>query len=144
VCYTGDLGRPNLPIIKDPYIVKDADVLIIESTYGNRLHPNIENAEQKLADVINQTVQRGGKVIVPSFALERTQELTYTLHRLRLENRIPDIPIYVDSPLATDATEVFRLHPECFDDEINRFLNAEDPFGFKRLHYTRSVESPRC
>jgi len=144
VCYSGDLGRPNLPIIKDPFKVKEADVLIIESTYGNRLHPDIENVERKLVDVINETVQRGGKILVPSFALERTQELTYTLHRLKLAKKIPDFPIFVDSPLATDATEVFRLHPECFDNEINKFLeNVEDPFGFKRLHYTRSVEESK-
>ncbi len=144
LCYTGDLGRPNLPIIKDPFKVKGADVLIIESTYGTRLHPDIANAEQKLADVINETVSRGGKILVPAFALERTQELTYTLHKLRLAKKIPEIPIFVDSPLATDATEVFRLHPECFDEEINKFLqNVEDPFGFKKLHYTRSVEESK-
>jgi metallo-beta-lactamase family protein len=144
LCYTGDLGRPNLPIIRDPYIVTDADVLIIESTYGDRLHNDIINVSQKLQNIINKTIARNGKIIIPSFALERTQELIYSLHRLRLDKMIPDIPVYVDSPLAIDATEIFRLHPECFDDATNEFLRTvNDPFGFKKLHYTRSTEESK-
>lgn len=144
LCYTGDLGRANLPIIRDPYVARDADILITESTYGNRLHGDIKQTEDKLSKVINQTVNRGGKIIIPSFALERTQEIIYTLHKLRLEKRIPDFPIYVDSPLAIDATEIFRLHPECFDSETHDFLlNEGDPFGFKQLHYTRSTEESK-
>jgi metallo-beta-lactamase family protein len=144
LCYTGDLGRPNLPIIRDPYIVTDSDILIIESTYGNRLHSDINNAADRLASVINQTAARGGKVIIPSFALERTQELIFTLHRLRLGKKIPEIPVYVDSPLAIDATEIFRLHPECFDDDTNELLRTEyDPFGFRHLHYTRLTEESK-
>lgn len=141
VCYTGDLGRPNLPIIRDPYVVRDADILIIESTYGDRLHSDIGQLADKLAEVINRTVSRGGKVIVPSFALERTQELVYTLHQLWVGKKIPEIPVYVDSPLAIDATEIFRLHPECFDDEVNELLRTvDDPFGFRHLQYTRKTE----
>lgn len=141
ICYTGDLGRPNLPIIRDPYVVKNADILIIESTYGDRQHNDIGHLTDKLADVVNQTAARGGKVIVPSFALERTQEIVYTLHRLRIDKRIPEIPVYVDSPLAIDATEIFRLHPECFDSEVNELLRTvDDPFGFRLLHYTRKTE----
>jgi metallo-beta-lactamase family protein len=144
LCYTGDLGRPNLPIIRDPFIVDDADILIIESTYGDRLHSDINQVSDRLAAVINRTVSRGGKIVVPSFALERTQELIYTLHHLRLDKKIPDIPVYVDSPLATDATDIFRLHPECFDDEANEFLRTvDDPFGFRRLHYTRTTEESK-
>jgi len=144
LCYTGDIGRKNLPIIRDPEPVKDADVLITESTYGNRLHSDIKAGEQKLAAVINETISKRGKIIVPSFALERTQELIYILHKLKLNNQIPEFPIYVDSPLATDATEIFRLHPECFDDDTREFmLNVEDPFGFRHLHYTRSVEESK-
>jgi metallo-beta-lactamase family protein len=144
LCYTGDLGRPNLPIIRDPHIVKDADVLIIESTYGNRLHSNIGQIKDKLSEIISQTIARHGKILIPSFALERTQEIVYTLHQLRLDNRIPDIPIYVDSPLAANATEIFRLHPECFDQETNDFLyTVADPFGFNSLHYTRTTEESK-
>jgi metallo-beta-lactamase family protein len=144
VCYTGDLGRPNLPIIRDPYIVTDADILIIESTYGDRLHGDIQAVEQRLAAVINQTVSRGGKVIIPSFALERTQELIITLNHLFRTKGIPEIPVYVDSPLAIDATEIFRLHPECFDPRTNEFLRTvDDPFGFHHLHYTRTTDESK-
>jgi metallo-beta-lactamase family protein len=141
ICYTGDLGRPNLPIIRDPFVVTDSDILIIESTYGNRIHKDINNIKERFTEVVNKTIARNGKIIIPSFALERTQEIIYTLHRLRLDKMIPDIPVYVDSPLAIDATEIFRMHPECFDDETNEFIrNVDDPFGFKKLHYTRSTE----
>ncbi len=114
----------------------------MESTYGDRLHNNIEEVETRLAEVINQTIARQGKILIPSFALERTQELIYTLHQLILKKWIPSgIPVYVDSPLAIDATEVFRLHPECFDKETNEFMRTvDDPFGFHHLHYTRNTE----
>jgi metallo-beta-lactamase family protein len=145
LCYTGDLGRPNLPIIRDPYIVTDSDILIIESTYGNRLHADFGQVEERLVQVINQTIARQGKIIVPAFALERTQELIYTLHKLILAKSIPDIPIYVDSPLAIDATDIFRLHPECFDDDINEFIRTvDDPFGYRHLHYTRSTDESKA
>ncbi len=145
LCYTGDLGRTGLPIIKDPFIVKDAQILLVESTYGNRLHSDIRSVDDKLAEIINRTVARKGKIIVPSFALERTQEIIYTLNRLRQSGRIPDFPIYVDSPLATDATDIFRLHPECFDADFAEFMRTvDDPFGFKHLHYTRSTEESKA
>jgi metallo-beta-lactamase family protein len=144
VCFTGDLGRNNMPIIRDPYVVADSDILIIESTYGNRLHADINNVMDKLGRVINETVTRGGKLIVPSFALERTQELIYCLHQLKLSHAIPDIPVYVDSPLAIDATDIFRIHPECYDAETAELLRTEkDPFGFRGLHYVASVEESK-
>jgi len=144
VCFTGDLGRNNMPIIQDPFVVTDSDVLIIESTYGNRLHADISNVTEKLARVINETVTRGGKLIVPSFALERTQELVYCLHRLKRSHSIPDIPVYVDSPLAIDATDIFRVHPECYDSETAEMLRTEkDPFGFRGLHYVASAEESK-
>lgn len=144
LCYTGDLGRKNLPIIRDPFQVNAADVLLIESTYGNRLHADIKQMADKLADIINKTVKRGGKLIVPVFALERTQELVHTLHFLRLANRIPPIPVYVDSPLAIDATDIFRVHPEDFDEETVELLRrTEDPFGFRELRYIRTAEESR-
>ncbi|HSW58156.1 MAG TPA: MBL fold metallo-hydrolase [Dehalococcoidales bacterium] len=145
LCYTGDLGRPDLPIIHDPYVVTDSDVLIIESTYGDRLHNNIANLEDRLARVLNETIARGGKILIPSFALERAQEIVYILHRLRLAKFTPDIPVYVDSPLASDVTEIFRMHPECFDQETNEILRkTDDPFGFKNLRYTRMTEESKA
>ena len=144
VCFTGDLGRYDMPIIRDPYVVADADILIIESTYGNRLHSDINSVLDKLAAVINETISKGGKIIVPSFALERTQELIYFLHQLRLSNRIPNFPIYIDSPLAIDATDIFRVHPECYDAETAELLRTvADPFGFRGLHYVSNVEESK-
>lgn len=142
VVFTGDLGRKNLPVIRNPEPVKEADVYITESTYGNRLHEPVENMKAKLQQVVSETVRKGGKVIVPSFALGRTQELVYTLHELFNEKKLPEIPIFVDSPLAVNITEVFRLHPECFDRETHEaFLgNNQDPFGFYRLRYIRHTE----
>ncbi len=141
--FTGDLGRKDKPILRDPEPVPDADLFITESTYGDRLHEPFEEAGRVLREVIVSTYQRGGKVIVPSFAVGRTQELVYALHRLTEAHKIPEMPIFVDSPLAVNATEIFRLHPECYDEEVNEFLTSgrsRDPFGFYRLTYIRSVE----
>lgn len=144
LCYAVDLGKRNSPIIRDPVIVNDADILIIESTYGDRLHGDMEKAVDRLARVISETAAQGGKVIIPSFALGRTQELVYRFHELSLQNRIPDVPVFVDSPLAVDATDIFRVHPECLDDEANRLQQeADDAFGFRRLHYVRNVEESK-
>jgi len=141
--FTGDIGRPNRPILRDPTFIDEADVLIIESTYGNREHADIDEASQKLENIINTTCQRGGKVIVPAFAVGRTQELVYRLHQL-VESRdiSPHLPVYVDSPLAIDATGIYRLHPEAYDEEIAEFMLADrhkDPFGFDMMRYTRST-----
>lgn len=147
VVYSGDLGRPNLPILRDPYAVQDVDCLILESTYGDRPHDTPADAEEQLRRIVLDTVHRGGKVIIPAFAVGRTQELVYALHRLALAGRIPDIPIFVDSPLAVNVTEIFRLHPECYDREINAFIeraDVEDAFGFRRLKYVRDVEESKA
>jgi metallo-beta-lactamase family protein len=144
--FTGDLGRKNMPILRDPQPVKDADYLITESTYGDRFHDPIETTGDKLEKVIAETYRRSGKVIVPSFAVGRTQELVYALHRLTEARKLPNIPIFVDSPLAVNVTEIFRLHPECYDRELHEFImsdNHRDPFGFRRLTYIRSVESSK-
>jgi metallo-beta-lactamase family protein len=144
ICFSGDLGRYDIPIIRNPYVVTDSDILIIESTYGNRLHADIKDASDKLATIINETISKGGKLLVPSFALERTQEIIYYLHQLRVNNVIPNFPIYIDSPLAIDATSVFRIHPECFDSETIEFMRSvEDPFGFRGLHYVTDVEESK-
>jgi metallo-beta-lactamase family protein len=138
--FSGDLGRVGIPIIRDPETVASADILIMESTYGNRLHPPYEDEERRLKAIIQETYQAKGFVIMPAFAVGRMQQLVYTLHRLALQGDIPRLPIYVDSPLAIDVTAVFRLHPECYDDETLEFMRANhnDPFGFSDLTYTRT------
>ena len=143
--FSGDLGRPGLPIIRDPESPPQADYLIMESTYGDRVHEPIRSVTDKLADIVNRTYKRGGKIIVPAFAVGRTQQLVLMLHQLINGNKIPPFPIYVDSPLAVNVTEVFRRHPELFDDETNTFLtNHQDPFGFNRLTYIREVEQSKA
>jgi metallo-beta-lactamase family protein len=143
--FSGDIGRYNMPIINDPDYLNDLDVLIMESTYGNREHSDIDNLAAELAQIVNAVYKRGGKIIVPAFSIGRTQNLVYYLHKLSDENRIPDLPIYVDSPLSVDTTSVYRLHPECFDPETHRLFldDGEDPFGFKRLNYIRDVEDSK-
>ncbi|MCP5094885.1 MAG: MBL fold metallo-hydrolase [Chloroflexi bacterium] len=147
VVFSGDLGRPDRPILNDPTPIDSADVLIVESTYGNREHEQVEEASQKLETIINKTCKRGGKVIVPAFAVGRTQELVYRIHRL-VETRdiSPHLPIYVDSPLAIDATGIYRLHPETYDEEVAAFLLGDrhgDPFGFDMMRYTRSTSESK-
>ena len=142
----GDLGRKNLPILRDPQPLPDIDYLVIESTYGHRLHDPINTAKDKLVEAVNKTVKRGGKIIIPAFAIERTQELIYILHLLNDEGRIPKIPIYVDSPMATNATAIFRVHQECYDEETRlAFLNHhKNPFGFNELRYITNVEESKA
>jgi metallo-beta-lactamase family protein len=138
--YSGDVGRPNLPIIRDPEKMPPADYLIMESTYGGRLHKGVEHVINKLADVINRTARRGGRIIVPAFAVGRTQQLVLLLHQLFNEKRIPNIPLFVDSPLALNVTQVHRDHPECFDAEARQYLiDGGNPFGFQRLQYIREA-----
>jgi metallo-beta-lactamase family protein len=140
LAFSGDVGRPGLPIINDPATMPPVDYLIMESTYGGRLHKDPGTVANKLAGVITRTAARGGKVIVPAFAVGRTQQLVLMLHELANAGRIPNIPIYVDSPLAVDVTQVFRKHVELFDEETREFLtNGEDPFGFQRLRYIHDV-----
>ena len=138
--YSGDVGRPGLPIIRDPESMPPVDYLILESTYGGRLHKSVEHVENKLQAVVQRTAARGGRIIVPAFAVGRTQQLVLLLHQLANEKRIPNIPIFVDSPLAVNVTAVHRDHPECFDEETRAYLNnGEDPFGFNRLQYIREA-----
>lgn len=143
--FSGDWGRNGAPILRDPDQLDDLDALILESTYGNRRHNDFDNIENELAEIVAAVHRRGGKIIIPAFAVGRTQTLVYYLHKLWQMNRIPEMPVYVDSPLAVNATEVFRAHPECFDRETNRvFLeDGHDPFGFARLNYVRSLEESK-
>lgn len=145
--FSGDIGRPGIPIIRDPEpITAGADILIMESTYGNRTHPPYQETEAELARIVNQTNSRGGTLLIPAFAVGRTQQLIYSLHKLHSNQAIPAIPIFVDSPLATKTTDIFRLHPETYDAEIREFLLTDDdknPFAFEQLRYTQSVEQSK-
>jgi metallo-beta-lactamase family protein len=145
--FSGDLGRRSLPILRDPTFLTDADYLIMESTYGSRVHRPPAEASVELRRVLRETIARGGKVIIPSFAVGRAQDLVYELHQMRLANEIPEVPIFVDSPLAINATEAFRAHPELFDEETQALIRADkhgDALGFSGLKYTRSADESKA
>ncbi|MBK1835439.1 MBL fold metallo-hydrolase RNA specificity domain-containing protein [Roseibacillus ishigakijimensis] len=138
--FSGDVGRGDNDILRDPVAAENIDYLIMESTYGGREHELGTGADEEVAEVLNTALRRGGKVIIPCFAVERTQQILYVLHQLFEEKKIPLVDVYVDSPLATNATEIFRLHPECFNEEVYEFLHSKrDPFGFEGLTLIRSV-----
>ena len=138
--FSGDVGRGNNDILNDPVTAENVDFLLMESTYGGREHELPAGSDERIAEIVKRALERKGKIIIPSFAVERTQSLLYVLHRLFEEERIPDVPVYVDSPLAVNATEIFRLHPECFNKEVNTFLyEKRNPFGFEGLTLIRSV-----
>ncbi|MCI0377066.1 MAG: MBL fold metallo-hydrolase [Gemmataceae bacterium] len=142
--FTGDIGRKGLPILRDPSPIPAADVVICESTYGNRTHPPVELLAENLAALIRRTFERGGKLLIPAFSLGRTQTIAYFLHKLIQEGRLEEIPIFVDSPLAAAATEVYRLHPECFDDETALLVQENpDVFGANLIRYVRTVEESK-
>ena len=144
VCFTGDLGRRDMPILRDPEIPDGVEVLITESTYGDRLHPPIQEMGEELGAVIARTVKRGGKVVIPAFALERAQELVFALKKLHRDGRIPKVPVYVDSPLTVKITDVFKLHPECYDDETLELLRRDSPFDFPELRYVDDKEESKA
>ena len=142
--FSGDLGRRNMPLLRDPEVPPGASCLLMESTYGDRTHDPIEQMEDELHDVITRTIGRGGKLIVPSFALERAQEVIYALKQLKDRGRLPDVPVYVDSPLTVKLTDVFRIHPDCFDAETRKILlEGDSPFDFDGLRYVSSVEDSK-
>jgi metallo-beta-lactamase family protein len=143
---TGDLGRKDKPIIRDPDSPRVApDYIILESTYGDRRHDSTDDALQKLADVAKRAVKNRGRIIIPSFAIERTQELVYYFHLLVDEGVIPEVPIYVDSPMATNATTIFQVHPECYSEETKEAFikHHKNPFGFNSLYFTTSVQDSK-
>ncbi|HZO52394.1 MAG TPA: MBL fold metallo-hydrolase [Bryobacteraceae bacterium] len=143
--FSGDVGRANLPILRDPEPPPEADYLILESTYGGRLHKKDEVVLDILRETIVRTASRGGRIIIPAFAVGRTQQIVLMLHQMCCDNSIPDIPIFVDSPLAINATEAYRAHPECFDEETNVYLGSgDDPFGFHRLRYVREASESKA
>jgi len=142
--FSGDIGRSGLAIVREPTPPEGADALIMESTYGNRDHESVDGARAQLAQIVRETAARGGRILIPAFAVGRTQEMIYVLHGLAREGAIPAIPIYVDSPLAIDATTVFEMHPESFDRSEEMVQKAKDLFQFDLLHYTRDVEESKA
>jgi len=145
IVFSGDLGRHHMPILRDPEIPGPADLLLLESTYGNRTHGPIERSDEALAEVIEETFARRGKVLIPSFALERAQEIIFALKRLQVAGRLPKIPVYVDSPLTVRVSDVFARHPDAFDHEARAYVERGDsPFEFEGLEYVRSVEDSKA
>jgi metallo-beta-lactamase family protein len=145
--FSGDIGRPGLALIRDPVLPEQAEYLIMECTYGDKIKRDPGNAFQEFREVVQRTVSRGGKVIIPAFAVGRTQELVYSLHKMVEAGDIPEIPMFVDSPLAIKASQVFRDHPECFDQETRDFMARDEhhaALGFEKLKYTRSVEESKA
>ncbi|MDX1476278.1 MAG: MBL fold metallo-hydrolase [Saprospiraceae bacterium] len=141
LAFSGDIGRPDRPILRDPRSMPDADIVITESTYGNREHESGPAEFDRFLSIIKHTcLEKGGKLIIPAFSVGRTQEIVYLLDRMESDGRLPKLPVYVDSPLAVNATQIFGSHPECFDDDLNEYLLVdENPFGFNDLNYVRDV-----
>ena len=144
--FSGDIGRRELPLLRDPILPEKVDVLIMESTYGDKPHRDPQDAFEELRDVVVKTVKRGGKVIIPSFAVGRTQEIVYNLHKMIHAHDIPQVPVFVDSPLAVNTTDVFKKHPECYDDETWAFMQSDrhPALEFDGLTYIRSVEESKA
>jgi metallo-beta-lactamase family protein len=143
--FTGDLGRKRMPILRDPETPSGADVLIMESTYGDRLHQPIAEMDARLAEVLDRVYRRGGMVIIPSFALARAQEIVFALKGLQRQGKMPPMPVFVDSPLTVKITDVFKLHPECFDEETRAIVTSSDsPFEFDKLRYVSSVDDSKA
>ncbi len=146
IVFSGDLGRDCLPIVKAPELLESADTLLLETTYGNREHAPFVDIERDFADLVSRVVARQGKIIIPSFAVGRTQQITFMLNNLSNQKRIPDVPVFVDSPLSMEATEVFRRHPDCWNPEMVQSLREArdaDPFGFRMLRYVRSADESK-
>lgn len=144
ILFSGDVGRPDNALLRNPVAAEDVDVLLMESTYGNREHEMPTQANHLLRDILVRALEKKGKVIIPAFAVERTQQLIYVLNDLTEKKEIPEVPIFVDSPLAVNATEIFRIHPECFNEEVYNFLfEKRNPFGFENLTMVRKVSESK-
>ncbi|PKL41124.1 MAG: MBL fold hydrolase [Spirochaetae bacterium HGW-Spirochaetae-1] len=144
VVFSGDLGQKDQAIIRDPEIVEDADFLLIESTYGDRLHKNKQDTYAEFREIIKNSIDTKGNIVIPSFAIGRTQEIIYTLAKMIHAGEVPALPVYIDSPLAVSATEIFRNNMECFDEETRKILSTgESPLDFETLHFTRSAEESK-
>jgi metallo-beta-lactamase family protein len=144
ILFSGDIGRWSKPMLNDPTLFDEADYVVVESTYGDRLLELVEDTAEEFAEIINATANKGGNIIIPSFALERSQEILYYLNKFRLEGRIPHLPVFVDSPMAISITEVFGNHPQLFDGEMKKLLSQEkSPFDFPELKLTRTTEESK-
>jgi metallo-beta-lactamase family protein len=144
IIFSGDIGRWSKPMLKDPTLFDEADYVIVESTYGDRVLERVDDAAEEFAQIINATAEKGGNIIIPSFALERSQEIMYYLNKFRLEGRIPRLPVFVDSPMAVSITNVFENHPELFDVEMKKLLSQEEsPFDFPELKLVRTTEESK-
>ena len=143
--FTGDVGRPDRPILRDPQPMPDVDYLICESTYGGEKHEESPDNEARLLEIIQRTcVEQKGKLLIPAFSVGRTQEIVYMLDRFENAGKLPHVPVFVDSPLAVNATDIFSAHPECYDKELREYMRKDpNPFGFGNLHYVRSVEKSK-
>ncbi|NOZ62012.1 MAG: MBL fold metallo-hydrolase [Calditrichaeota bacterium] len=145
IIFSGDIGRWGTPILEDPTLFTESDYIIMESTYGNRLHDDRSSITKLLEDIINDTDRRGGNIVIPSFAVERSQEVIYYLNNLLMENKIPHLLIFLDSPMAIKVTKIFREHPELFDDEMQKLIKEDDsPFNLPRLKMTRTVDESKA
>jgi metallo-beta-lactamase family protein len=144
ILFSGDVGRWNKPILRDPTMFQSADYVLVESTYGDRLSESLEDAANKMADAINATVKSGGNIIIPSFALERTQEILYYLNEFLIEDRIPRLIAFVDSPMAMSINQVFEHHPELFDEEMTEFMRQGSPFSFRGLSLARTAAESKA
>ncbi|MEM9326062.1 MAG: MBL fold metallo-hydrolase [Bacteroidota bacterium] len=146
VGYTGDIGRPNRPILRDPQPMPDVDVLLCESTYGGKEHQGVPQDMSELEHIIHETcVVNKGKLLIPAFSVGRTQEVLYVMDRLETEGKLPPVDVFLDSPLAIDATDIFMMHPECYDQELTEFTRKDiDPFKFPNLHITRSAQASKA
>jgi len=145
VLFSGDIGRPHRPIVRDPSLVDEADYVLVESTYGDRVHKGPEDTKQLIGDVINSTIQAGGNIIVPSFALERSQELLYFINELYRQNAIPHMTVYLDSPMASRITKVFKRHRELYDKEMTEYVNNhESPFNLPGLKMAGSSDESKA
>ncbi|MCZ2127091.1 MAG: MBL fold metallo-hydrolase [Anaerolineales bacterium] len=144
--FSGDIGRYKLPLLRDPILPTRADYMIMECTYGNKRHHDPSQAFNEFQDVVKRTIERGGKLIVPAFAVGRTQELVYNLNEMMYRNSVPRVPVYVDSPLAVNATDIFKRHLECFDAETAKFVaeSRHPALDFKGLTYIRSVDESKA
>ena len=145
IVFSGDVGRWDRPILNDPTLFEKADYVVVESTYGDRLHEDANNAKEILSDAINSTREAGGNIVIPSFSIGRTQEVLYHLNELLLEGRIPHLMVFVDSPMAISVTEIFQHHPELFDEEMIELVRrGESPFDFPSLKMTRTTEQSKA
>ena len=143
--FSGDLGSPDQPIVRDPSWIKEGDVLWLESTYGNRLHKSREETVQELLRIIQEAIEQQAKVVIPAFAVERTQDILYTIGQLIRKGSIPSIPVYIDSPLAISATEIFKRNSDCFDQETKALLmGGENPLDFPEIIYTPTTEESKA